>query len=252
MTYSSTLNKYLITWEDRRNASGQPYRFDVYAQRISGQFTLLENNLALATGGDYTNYDSTATWTPRPAVTGGDNNFLTVWFVRMTQGSAVIWSVMGNLIPASGNPGTAPFTVARMSFAQPHTGNSPAGFLAVAYSWASREYLVGMSSYLESVWGYLSLVLVQRVSYDGQLLKLDGSVQSQPGVGYSIDYENEDQLSPGIALNPISSPKATDFLIVYSKHLVNQTAQDTDIWSIRVQEEAPYVKSVFLPAIMKR
>ena len=82
MTYSSTLNKYLITWEDRCNASGQPYCFDVYVNELSGQFTLLENNLALAIGGDYTNYDFTVTWTPRPAVTGGDNNFLTVWFVR--------------------------------------------------------------------------------------------------------------------------------------------------------------------------
>lgn len=252
MTYSATMNQYLSSWEDRRNATGQLYRFDVYAQRISGQFTLVENNLALATGGDYTNYDSTATWTPRPVVTGGDNNFLAVWFSRTTQDGAVIWSVMGNLIPTSGTPSTTPFTVARITFAQSHTGNSPAGYLSATYSWTSKEYLVGMSSYLESVWGYLSFALIQRVRYDGQLLKLDGSVQSQPGVGYSIDYENEDQLAPGIAVNPISNPTTTDFLVVYSKHLVNQTAQDTDIWNVKIQEEAPYVKSVFLPVIMKR
>ena len=252
MAFSTAMNQYLVSWEDRRNAAGQPYRFDVYTQRISGQFTLFENNFALATGGDYTNYDSTATWTPRPAIASASDQFVAVWFARTTQGGAVIWSVMGNLIPISGIPSTTPFTVARITFAQSHTGNSPAGYLSIAYSWASKEYLVAMSSYMESVWGYLSLALIQRVRYDGQLLKLDGSIQSQPGVGYSVDYENEDQLAPGIAVNPISNPATTDFMIVYGKHLINQSAQDTDIWNVRVQEEAPYAKSVFLPEIMKR
>jgi len=252
LTYSGSMNQYLVVWEDRRNAGGQLYRFDVYSQRISGDLVIQESDLPLATGGDYTNYDTTATWTPRPAVSEGDGRFLAIWFTRTTQGSAVIWSVMGNFIPASGSPSATPFTIARMSFAQSHAGNSPAGFLGIAYSWGSKEYLVGISSYLESVWGYLSFALIQRVNNNGQLLKMDGSLQSQPGVGYSVDYENEDQLAPGIAVNPISNPSTTDFIIMYGKHLVNQTAQDTDIWSVIVKEEAPYIKNVFLPLIMKR
>lgn len=252
IVYSPSMNQYLISWEDRRNAAGQLYRFDVYAQRISGQFSLVENNLALATGGDYTNFDSTATWTPRPVIADGISQFLTVWFARKTQDEAVVWSALANFVPSSGIPNTTPFTIARITFAQSHTGNSPAGYLSVAYSWASKEYLVGMSSYMESVWGYLSFSQIQRLKYDGQLLKLDGSIQNQPGVGYSVDYENEDQLAPGMAVIPVSNPNTTDFMIVYSKHLTNKPAQDTDIWSVRVQEEALYVKNIFLPVITKK
>jgi hypothetical protein len=183
-------------------------------------------------------------------VAGGGDHFLTTWFNREVEDSAVIWSVKGNLISGGGTPGTA-FTVAQMSFAQSHTGQSPTGFLSAAYASTAQEYLVGMTSHLESVWGYLSLARIQRISGAGQLLKMDGSPQSTPGVGYSVDYENDDQIAMGLAVNPVSGVGSTDYMAVYAKHRTDQTAQDFDICSVRVQIPAPYLKSVYLPLVSK-
>jgi hypothetical protein len=155
LAYSTGLSQYLVVWEDRRNASGQAYRFDVYAQRLGAALTRSESNVSLATGGDYTNYDTTATWTPRPVVAASSSQFLATWFTREIQDVAVIWSVMGRLVAGSGTPGTS-FTIAQMPFAQSHTGQSPAGFLAAVYSSSAQEYMVGVTTYLESLWGYLS------------------------------------------------------------------------------------------------
>lgn len=250
LAYSASLNQYVVAWEDRRNASGQAYRFDVYAQRLGGDMTITESDIPLATGGDYTNYDTSATWTPRPAVAGGDDRFLVAWFDRRVEDSAVIWSVKGRLVPASGAAGT-PFTIAEMPFAQSHTGQSPTGFLAAAYLPTTQEYLVGMSSHLESLWGYMSFALVQRVNSNGQLLKMDGTPQGSPGVGYSVDYENEDQIAIGMAANPIGGVRTADYMGVYSKHLRNKPAQDYDVWSVRIQIPAPYIRSVYLPMVLK-
>ena len=251
LAYSAGLNQYLAVWEDRRNAGEQAYRFDVYAQRLGSDMTITESNIAVATGADYTNDDASATWTPRPVATGGDSHFLTAWFTREVQDSAVIWSVEGSLMPTSGTLAMS-FTVAQMPFAQSHTGQSPTGFLAAAYASTAQEYMVGMTSHLESVWGYLSFALVQRVSNDGQLLKMDGSPQSDPGVGSSVDYENDDQIAIGMTVNPVSGVGTADYMVVYGKHATNQPAQDFDIWGARVQIPAPYLKSVYLPLVCKR
>lgn len=251
LAYSTGLNQYLVAWEDRRNASGQAYRFDVYAQRLNNDLAIMGgSDISLAIGSDYTNFDTSATWTPRPAIAGGDDRFLVTWFDRVVEGDAVIWSVKGRFVSASGTVGD-PFTIAEMPFAQEHAGRSPTGFLATAYLRTAQEYLVGMTSHLESVWGYLSFALVQRVSSDGQLLKKDGTPQSSPGVGYSVDYENEDQIAIGMVMNPVSGAGTADYMVVYGKHLRNKPAQDYDIWSARIQVPAPYLKSVYLPLVYK-
>jgi hypothetical protein len=250
IAYSPGLRQYLVAWEDRRNASGRAYRFDIYAQRLGNVLTITESDVPLATGGDYTNYDTSATWTPRPVVAGGDSHFLVSWFERRVEDSAVIWSVKGRLVPASGAAGT-PFTIAEMPFAQSHAGQSPTGFLAAIYLYTAKEYLVGMTSHLESIWGYMSFALVQRVSNNGQLLKMDGNPQSDPRAGYSVDYENEDQIVMGIAANPVGGVRTANYMVVYGKHLRNRPAQDYDIWSVRIQIPAPYLKSVYLPSVCK-
>ena len=105
---------------------------------------------------------------------------------------------------------------------------------------------------MESVWGYLSLVRIQRISSDGQLLKMDGSTQSAPGIGYSVDYENDDQIALGLAVNPLTGVRTADYMTVYAKHRMDQTAQDFDIWSVQVQIPAPYLSSVCLPLVSRR
>jgi hypothetical protein len=250
LAYSSALNQYLVAWEDRRSAGGETYRFDVYAQRLSGDMTLTGSDIALSTGGDYANYAASGTWTPRPAVAGGGDRFLTAWFRREVAGSAVIWSAEGSLVSSEGTPGTV-FPIAQMSFAQPHAGQSPIGFLSAAYASRAQEYLVGMTSHLESVWGYISFARIQRVRSDGQLLRMDGSPQSTPGVGYSVDYENDDQIAIGLAVNPMSGTGSADYMAVYAKHRTDQMAQDFDIWSVRIEIPAPLGNSVYLPFVSK-
>jgi hypothetical protein len=250
LAYSSPLSQYLVAWEDRRSAGGEAYRFDVYAQRLSDDLTLAGGDIPLAAGGDYTNYDTSATWTPRPAVAGGGDRFLATWFIREVKDSTPIWAVQGNLISGAGTPGTA-FTLARMSFAQPHPGQSPTGFLAVAYAATADEYLVALTSHLESLWGYLSSARIQRVSGNGQLLTMDGSVQSTPGVGYAVDYENEDQIALGLAANPVSGADTSDIVAVYARHRTDQVPQDIDIWSVRVQVPAQYPYSIYLPLVSR-
>lgn len=251
LAYSSALNQYLVAWEDRRGAGGEAYRFDVYAQRLSSDMSLTGSDIALATGGDYANYDPSATWTPRPAVAGGGDRFLTTWFRRQVADSAVTWSAEGSLVSSEGSPGTV-FAIAQMLFAQSHAGQAPLGFLSAAYVSTAQEYLVGMTSHLESVWGYISFARIQRVRGDGQLLKMDGSPQSAPGVGYSVDYENDDQIAIGLAVNPVGGAGTADHMAVYAKHRTDQTAQDFDIWSVRVSQPAPFVESVFLPLVSRK
>lgn len=239
-----------MVWEDRRNAGGETYRFDVYAQRLGSHLTIIGSNFPLATGGDYTNYDTSATWTPRPVAAGGNDHFLAAWFERSVEADAVIWSVKGRLVSTTGTGGT-PFIIAEMPFAQSHAGQSPTGFLAAAYLNTAQEYMVGLTTHLESLWGYRSFALVQRVNNNGQLLRMDGTLQDTPGVGDSVDYENEDQIAIGVATNPVGGVRMADYMVVYGKHLRNEPAQDYDIWSVRIQIPAPYQKSVYLPFVYK-
>lgn len=250
LAYDHTLDQYLVVWEDRRNAGGQTARFDVYAKRLTGSFTASSDDLVLDSGGDFTNFDSSATWTPRPAVTDGNGKFLATWFSKSTENSAVIWSVQGRQISQSGTPSTA-FPIAQMSFAESHVGQSPTGYVSTAYLGTAEEYLVSISSHLESVWGYLSFARIQRVGTDGTLLDQSGRVQSDPRIGSSVDYENDDQIGVGVAANPVSGARVADYFMVYAKHQVNQPAQDFEIWGVRIQTPAPNIRSVYLPQVAR-
>jgi hypothetical protein len=248
--FSPQLDRYLLAWEDRRNAASQPFAFGVYARRLSGDLTPEAADLELLANGDYTNYDADTTWTPRPTVAGGADGFLAAWFSRETQNTAVVWSVQGRLVPAAGSP-AAPLTLARMTFAQPHSGQSPTGFLASSYAWPAREYLVAVTSQLESVWGYISSLRVQRLTAQGGLLRLDGTAQSQPGVGYLVDYETDDQVSAALAVDPAFAADAAAFLIAYGKHDLSQPAQDFDIWGVQVRLPAAAAYRGLLPVVRK-
>jgi len=107
--------------------------------------------------------------------------------------------------------------------------------------------MVGLTNHVESLWGYFSLALVQRISSDGQLLTLDGAPRSEAGVGISVDYENDDQLAISIAVNPESRAGAADYLVIYGKHSRNAAVKDFDIWSVRIQAEAAQVPFLLYP-----
>jgi hypothetical protein len=248
LIYSPEMDQYLAVWEDRRNAADKPDFFQVTAQRVAHDWTLSGQNLMLSDGSLYTSPDTSATWTPRPTVSASRTNFLVSWFSRKAETTAVLWSVQASLLSSSSSAEPA-FPVARINFAQPHPENAPTGFLASAYAPGINEYLVGWSSHMESFWGYFSLALVQRVGTDGTLVRLDGSVQNQPGVGYSIDYENDDQINIGLAADTAREFSA-DYFVIYSKHPLDHAELDFDIWGTHVFIPAANSRNLYLPTIL--
>ena len=148
---------------------------------------------------------------------------------------------------------TSPFLVACSTFVHSYAGRSPQGFLAATYLPSSEEYLAGMSMHLESLWGYLSLVLVQRINRQGQLLRMNGARQHEAGVGYSIDYQNDDQIGIDLAVRPAGTSDTVDeAMAVYSKHQFSKPSQDFDIWSARIQVAGVTSKySLYVPSLLR-
>jgi hypothetical protein len=233
LAYGEALDQYLVAWEDRRSEGADPYRFDVYARRWDGGLVAQGNEFPLATSGSYVNDNTLTTWTPRPALAAGNSHFLAAWFWRTASDSATAWSVQARLIAATGAP-QPPFTVAQITFTQSHAGNAPAGFLGAAYAGGAQEYLVAMTSHMESLRGYFSLARFQRVSAGGQLLALDGSVQSAPAAGYAVDSSYEDQIGVALTVGQTAN-SSTEYVFAYSKRTPRQHARDIDIWGVHIQ-----------------
>lgn len=247
LAYSPTLNRYFVAWEDRRDAVGD-FEFDVYGQLLTGGMADVGANLALASGGNYANDDPDVSWTPRPAVVAGDTQFLTAWFERATQSTAVIWSVSGQFLGPSALQG-GPFSIAAITYASPHPSQPPTGFLDLAYSPTMQEYLAGITTYLESLWGFLSSARVQRLTADGQLLQMDGTNQSGVGVGSAVGFSLDDQLSISLATNSSYLLPMADYAILYSMHELNEHAQDFDIWRGFIKSQSADLRTVFLPLV---
>lgn len=242
----------MVVWEDRRAAtSEEPYRFDVYGQRLGSDLSLRGDNLPLATGGEYNVGDASATWTPRPVVVGGNSGFLAAWFAHQSDVANDAWSVQAALVSADGSV-LPPFTVARTTYSQTHAGKAPTGSLAIAHNPAANEFLVGFGLYMESFGGYVSSALVQRVDVNGQLLRMDGSVMPAPGVGRAVDYALDDQLFVALAANASSGPNTSDILAVYSKRLLEGHEYNMDIFGVRVTYPVSKGNYVFLPSALDR
>jgi hypothetical protein len=248
LAFSDQMMTYFVVWEDRQNVSVD-FSFDVYGQRLNNNLAPIGNNIILDSDKNYVNVDDSATWTPRPVVTGGESEFFVTWFSHQSLGSTEDWSVLGSLVPATGSPGAA-FSIAHMTYAVSHVGQAPTGFLDVAYAVSVQEYLVGLSSHLESLWGYLSFALVQRIDTNGQLLRQDGTLQNQSGVGTSIDFALDDQIGITMAVVP-SQLEIANYAVLYSKHAVNQHSQDFDIWSAIFRVASPDIKTLYLPISFK-
>ncbi|GEM_PF-1728910 len=246
IAYSAGLDQYAVVWEDRRNAATEAYAFDVYAQRLSAELNRTAENVNLATG-NYANLDNSATWTPRPIIAASNAGFLATWFERTVAGDATIWRVQSRLLAATGMPGT-PFTVMRMSFAQPHPGDAPTGFLGSAYLDALQEFLVTASSHQETLAGYFSAARVQRVATTGDLLNLDGTPRLTPGLGNRIDAANDIQLAVALAADNTNGDNR--YLVGYSKHAPDGHSQDFDIWGMTIRLDTPQVTHTPTPTLI--
>jgi hypothetical protein len=259
LAFDARLNQYLIAWEDRRNAAGQPYRFDVYAQILNADLTRAGGNLVIQAGADYTNLDQSATWTPRPAVTAGEGQLLVGWYERQVTDGLPRWLLHGRFL-SSGAALSTPFTIAQMTFAESHPDSAPSGFVDLLYSRTAQEYIAAMTSQLESVFGYFSTVRLQRIDTTGRLLRMNGNRLSTPAVGTAIDYDYDSQISVTLARQ--DSSYRGDLLAVYGKHAPNRQSQDFDIWAVPtwfdvgepptpVPTDTPRVQNttLYLPAI---
>lgn len=238
ISFQSTSNRYLIAWEDRREASGRPYWFDVYVQRLNGDTSLAGSNTKITPGSDYTNYGASGSWTPRPSIASSNGHFLVSWFDRRTDVDAIIWYVTGRLILSDGIL-KSPFIVTNVTYGSDHADSPPSGFLSSSFNSSAQEYLVAVTYNMETIRGYISPTVIQRVVIDGQfneqLLALDGSILTQPGVGYAIDNDSDDQIGVSIAVNPDSGSNTTQYFVAYGKHAPQQHSQDFDIWGTRIQ-----------------
>ena len=235
LAYDPRQNRYLAVWEDRRQAIGKPYRFDVYAQLLDERLMITGPSLVLAAGGDYSNDDNTSSWTPRPVAAADGEQFQAAWFEHKEEGIAALWTLQSRSVSPFGWV-SSPKIWLRFTYAQ--NRRSPASFLDLEYLPTGGEYIVGLSAYIDSeLLGYYSRLLIQRVSKGGELLKMDGSLQAHPAVGRALDLEKENQLMAAIAVNGsgYGKPEVTDLLVVYSKHSRNQSQEDYDLWGARVQ-----------------
>lgn len=240
IAYSSSLQEYLIAWEDRRQAGGNNFRFDLYTQTLSNTTTISNSNAltltginsALATGSDYTNLDNSATWTPRPVISAGLNQFLISWFQRTTTSNGAQWAVMGQLNP---NQGTPSFPIFAITYANGHPGDAPTGYLAATYTGATGDYLVGVTTHLETFTGYFSAAQIQRVTATGQLLSLAGMPQDTPSIGEAIDLSSDSQLSLAMTDTSNQPTGESRTLFLYGKHAPGQPAQDFNIWGAQLR-----------------
>jgi hypothetical protein len=240
IAYSSSLQKYLIAWEDRRQASGNNFRFDLYTQTLSDTTTISNSNVltltgvntASAAGSDYTNLDNSATWTPRPVISAGLNQFLVSWFQRTTTSNGAQWAVIGQLIPTQGTPS---FPIFEVAYVNDHPGDAPTGYLAATYTAATGDYLVSVTAHLETFTGYFSAAQIQRVTATGQLLSLAGTQQNAPSIGEAIDLSIDSQLSLAM-VNTANHPNGENkTLFLYGKHAPGQPAQDFSIWGAQLR-----------------
>lgn len=236
LAFNAGLKQYLVAWEDRRNAGGQPYRFDLYAQLLNADLSLAGGNMVLQSGSDYTNLDASATWTPRPAVAADNTKFLVAWYDRQVFDAIPTWTLRGRFVAANAGLSAA-FPIGEMTFAEAHPDNAPTGFVALLYNQAAQEYLAAMTSQLESVFGYFSTVRLQRIDRAGRLLRLDGGGMATVGVGAALDYDYDSQISASLAAMTNSYRGAT--LVVYGKHAPNQHSQDFDAWSVQTWLDVP-------------
>ena len=151
------------------------------------------------------------------------------------------WSLNYRLVPSE-QVSSVTQTATEVTFVEPPEGNAPSGFCAAASHFAAGEDLVGMTSHVESVWGYYSSTRVQRIDRTGEILSKDGHKLDSPAAGIATDFDVDDQISISIATNVDSHGRAAHIL-VYSKHASDEHSQDFDIWGSRV-----LLQNVNLPA----
>jgi hypothetical protein len=219
--------QYLVAWEDRRNSGGQTNLFSVYAQRLDSNGVLSGSNLVVQNNIDVTNFSTDATWTPRPFVTGGVGKSLVTWYDRQVNGTAVVWSARASFISSAGNPST-PFVVFQNTYADASPARPPSGFISVAQTSPFKEYLFGITAHIESVRGYYSLALIQRMNENGGLINFDGTPQSTPSIGISVDPNYDDQIAASVA--GYYNLSGSQYLMVYSRHTKGRPEEDLDIY----------------------
>jgi hypothetical protein len=97
------------------------------------------------------------------------------------------------------------------------------------------------------------------VSRAGQLIQRNGNIQLSPGIGYSIDNDNDDQIAIDLTSRTVGNN--AHYVAVYAKHPLNRSAQDFDIWGVQMQlpvvvatptsTASPTPQTLYLPVIVQ-
>lgn len=253
LTYSSEQQQYVTVWEDRRGFGGEPYAFHVYAQRIRSDLTAVGFNLPVAEDQLYVNIDDSANWTPNPVVAASPDQMLIAWFERNLSGNTPMWQVQGRFLDQDGQLGNG-LSLASMTFGDVAEGRAPSGTLSLLYH-SVGEYLLGINSHLDSLWGYYSSARIQRIDADGNLLDRNGCVQPELGVGNALDYDADSQLSLVLAETFLGDVEV-GYAAVYGKHPPDTHEQDFDVWgNVGTYVDvvaAAYPHRLLLPLVMNR
>ena len=91
---------------------------------------------------------------------------------------------------------------------------------------------------------------MQRLTPDGDLLALDGSVRASAGSGYLLDSTNLDQVTLGLTGDPHIGETPGGYTVVYARQASQAAEADFDIWASRIQVAEPWY-GVSIPLVLK-
>jgi hypothetical protein len=198
VAYSVYQNSYLVVWE-RRIGDDEFGQYDIYAQRVGADGTLLGSALALDTGGNSQVH-------PAIAYNATTDEYLVVWQDLYTTGD---WDIMGRRVAGNGALLGSELSLEAPGGAQ----TSP----DIAYNSRHNEYLLVW----EDQWGGLY------TDWDLKAWRLDGVGNQISWYMLSSDQANR-RMNPAVSY----AYNADEYLVTYE---YEYSATDLDVWQTRLR-----------------
>lgn len=204
VAYLTSTDEYLVVWEDGRDAYGQR----IYGQRLSGEGTLLENEIPIAVRGDDRR--------PRVACDPAGNACLVVH--QPQEPLSGTCTLVGQVFSAEGMVSGTLFTIGA------YTGSQSS--FAVAANVTQGGYLVVWTDASDGDYD----IFAQRVDASGALT----------GTRISILADSFDQMNVALSFNPVTN----EYLVVWAENQGVPSAWD--LYGRRVGEDGSFPGIPFL------
>lgn len=219
VVYHPTVGEYLVVWEYEYSSSDH----DIYARLVASNGTLIGNELAIATTGQYES-------NPVVAYNSQDDEYLVVWESQEGSGEASHFDIYGQRLDPSGDTQGDPIAIA--------TGLLDEMAPAVAHDPANNQYLVvwqelappAGADAVTSITTFEFNIYGQRVAANGTLV----------GDQIAISTWQYDQVKPRLAFNSA----AAQFLVVWEDHHWGW-GEDWDVYGQRVSTSGRLVGGNF-------